>query len=98
LVRNSGHKVKSGIEQRDAAIVAGAKRAIAIVDKAGKLSIEPVSQNIQRDFPKAASQILQKIKPVNNDVVIIAGADTPLKAMNGAFAASWTLLNDEASC
>jgi len=32
LVKNSGHKVKSGIEQRDAAIMGGARRAIENLD------------------------------------------------------------------
>ena len=33
LVKNCGNKVQSGIDQRDAAIIAGAKRAIVIVSK-----------------------------------------------------------------
>jgi predicted transcriptional regulator len=95
LVKNSGDKVKSGIEQRDAAIVAGAKRAIAIVDKEGKLTIGSVSNDIAKDFPKAAGEILKNIKPDGNDVIIIAGADTLVKAKHGAFAASWMLVDDD---
>ena len=92
LVKNSGHKIKSGIDQRDAAIVAGARKAIVIVSKNGHLRIDSVSDNIESEFPKAASQIMRDLKPENNDVIIIAGAETPLKAMRGAFAASWSLL------
>jgi len=95
LVKNSGHKVKSGIDQRDAAIVAGARRAIVIVYKNGSLSIESVSENIEENFPKAASQILKFFKPEDNDVIVIAGADALLKAMRGAFAAGWSLLEGE---
>jgi predicted transcriptional regulator len=94
LVKNSGHKVKSGIDQRDAAIVAGARKAIVTVSKNGKLRIESVSENIEKEFPKAASQILRDLKPEDNDVVIIAGAETALKAKRGAFAAGWSLLDD----
>src|SRR3972149_11425704 len=47
LVKNSGHKVKSVIEQRDAAIVAGAKRAVIMVSKGGHLTIESVSNNLE---------------------------------------------------
>jgi predicted transcriptional regulator len=93
LVKNSGHKVKSGIEQRDAAIVAGAKRAVVIVSKGGHLIIESVSNSIEKEFPKAANQILKVIQPEDNDVIIIAGADVPQKAKNAAFAASWALLD-----
>jgi len=94
LVKNSGHKVKSGIEQRDAAIVAGAKRAVIIVSKNGHLVIESVSNNLEEEFPEAASQILKSIHPENNDVIIIVGAGVAQKAKHGAFAASWVLLDD----
>jgi predicted transcriptional regulator len=93
LVKNSGHKVKSGIEQRDAAIVAGAKRAVIIVSKSGHLSIESVSSDIAKEFPKATTQILKVTRPEDNDVIVIAGADALQKAKHAAFAASWALLN-----
>jgi len=94
LVKDSGHKVKSGIDQRDAAIVAGARKAIVIVSRNGHLRIESVSENIEKEFPKAVSQILRDLKPEDNDVVIIAGAETALKAKRGAFAAGWSLLDN----
>ncbi|MCW4044577.1 MAG: DUF4443 domain-containing protein [Candidatus Bathyarchaeota archaeon] len=96
LVKNSGHKVKSGIEQRDAAVVAGAKRAVVIVSRNGRLIIESVSNNIEKEFPKATRQILDVIQPEDNDVIVIAGADALQKAKNAAFAASWALLNGDA--
>jgi predicted transcriptional regulator len=96
LVKNRGHKVKSGIDQRDAAIMGGARRAVAIVSKNGHLVIESVSNSIEKDFPEAANKILKDLKPEDNDVIIIAGADDPIKAKRGAFAASWVLLvNDK---
>jgi predicted transcriptional regulator len=92
LVKNRGHKVKSGIDQRDAAIMGGARRAVVIVSKHGHLVIESVSNSIEKDFPEASNKILKALKPEDNDVIIIAGADDPLKAKRGAFAASWVLL------
>jgi predicted transcriptional regulator len=94
LVKNRGHKVKSGIDQRDAAIMGGARRAVVIVSKHGHLIIESVSNSIEKDFPEAANRILKNLKPENNDVIIIAGADNPLKAKRGAFAASWVLIGN----
>lgn len=94
LVKNSGHKIKSGIEQRDAAIVAGATRAVIIVCKQGSLTIESVSNDLEKEFPQAADQILKVIQPENNDVIIIAGAETKQKAKHGAFSAGWALLDD----
>jgi len=95
LVKNSGHKVKSGIEQRDAAIMGGARRAVVIVSKNGHLMIESVSKSIENDFPEASKKIFKDLKPEENDVIVIAGADNPLKAKRGAFAASWVLLGND---
>ena len=92
LVKNSGNKVKSGIDQRDAAIIAGARKALVAVFKDGHLRIESVSNFIEKDYPKAATQILKELTPEDNDVIIIAGADTALRAKRGAFAASWSLI------
>jgi predicted transcriptional regulator len=93
LVKNSGQKVQSGIDQRDAAIIAGARKALVSVFKDGHLRIESVSDCIEKQYPKAANQILQELKPADNDVVIVAGSDTALKAKRGAFAASWSLIS-----
>jgi predicted transcriptional regulator len=95
LVKNKGHKVKSGIDQRDAAIMGGARRALVIVFKNGRLIIESISNSIKRDFPEAANILLRDLKPVDNDVIIIAGADNLLKAKRGAFAASWVLIDND---
>lgn len=92
LVRNTGHKIKSGIVQRDAAIMGGAKRSIAIVSKDKKLAIESVSNDIERDFPIATKKLLVNFSPDNNDVIIVAGADSAIRAKRGAFAASWVLI------
>lgn len=95
LVKNIGHKIKSGIDQRDAAIMGGARRAVVVVARNGHLVIESVSSSIETDFPYAATKILKDIKPENNDVIIVAGAETLLKAKRGAFAAAWVLIGDE---
>jgi len=92
LVKNSGQKVQSGIDQRDAAIIAGARKALVSVFKDGHLRIQSVSDCIEKQYPTAANQILQELKPEDNDVVIVAGSDSALRAKRGAFAASWSLI------
>jgi predicted transcriptional regulator len=93
LVKDAGHKVKSGIDQRDAAIIAGARKAMVIVFKNNNLSIQSVSDDIEKLYPKAASEISQDLTPQENDVIIIAGAESAMKAKRGAFAASWSLID-----
>ena len=92
LVKKSGEKVKSGIDQRDAAIIAGARKALVIVFRNGHLCIESVSDCIEKSYPNAASLFLKELAPAENDVIIVAGADSALKAKRGAFAASWSLI------
>jgi hypothetical protein len=55
--------------------------------------MESVSESIDKQFPDAAAKILKDIKPEDNDAIIIAGADTALKAKRGAFAAAWVLVD-----
>jgi predicted transcriptional regulator len=93
LVKGVGQKVQSAIDQRDAAIIAGARKALVLVYKNGHLCIESVSDNVEKEYPKAANRILKELVPQDNDVVIIAGADSALKAKRGAFAASWSLIS-----
>jgi len=92
LVKNCKLKFGSGIDQRDAAIIAGARKALVIVFRQGHLCIESISDCIEKQYPKAATLILKELMPTDNDVIIIAGADSALKAKRGAFAASWSLI------
>jgi len=93
VIKSKADKVGSGIEQRDKAIVVGATRALVAVFKNGRLQINFISDDIKQMFPIATNKILQYLEPQENDVIVIASAETPLKAMHGAFAASWSLLD-----
>jgi DNA-binding MarR family transcriptional regulator len=93
LIRNCGEKVGTGINQRDAAIIAGARKALVMVYRNRHLCIESISDSLEKQFPKAAAQILEQMKPQENDAIVVATAETPLKAKRGAFAASWSLIS-----
>jgi hypothetical protein len=95
VIRNGANKVGSGIEQRDKAIVAGATSALVVVFQNGLLRINSVSNDIENEFPVASRQILRDLKPQENDAIVIATGETFLKAMHGAFAASWSLLDSQ---
>jgi len=94
LIKNRGHKVKSGMEQRDAAVRAGAKGATIMVFRKGHLIIPSVSSDVAKDFPDAANKIATFLQPEENDVIIVGSADSLRKAEYGTLAAAWTLLND----
>jgi len=94
LVKNRGHKVKSGMEQRDAAIMVGAKGATTVMFKGKRLIIPSVSDDVAKNFPEAANQMVRLLQPEENDVIVVGSADSLAKAEYGALAAAWTLVND----
>lgn len=94
LIKEYADKVKTGVEQRDAAIVVGAKGATTLVMKKDKLTMPTISEDLEEDFPKAYHQIVESLKPEEKDVVIVVSADSWEKAEYGAFAAGWVLLEE----
>lgn len=95
LIRNSGHRVKTGMEQRDAAIVTGAKGATTMLFEKGRLVFPSIRHDVDKDFPKASTQIKSLLKPQENDAIIVVSSDNPIKAEYAALAAAWTLLENE---
>ncbi|MFQ5712284.1 MAG: DUF4443 domain-containing protein [Candidatus Geothermarchaeales archaeon] len=93
-VRDAGHKVRYGIEQRDAAVRAGAIGATTTIFRDGKLFMPPISRTTTEDWPKIVTQLLEIFHPEENDVIIVCGADTEERAEDGALAAAWTLLEE----
>ena len=94
LVKGCGSKVRTGMKQRDAAIMVGADGATTLVVKGKKLIIPGVSDNIAKDYPVAYKQIVKLLNLEQNDVVIVGTAKTREKAEYGALAAALTLLED----
>ncbi|MEM2527332.1 MAG: DUF4443 domain-containing protein, partial [Candidatus Bathyarchaeia archaeon] len=92
LVRGCADKVKSGIEQRDAAIVSGARGAVTIIFKNNRMIIPGVSENMERDYPSAFRELSCLMKPREGDVIIVSSADSQRDAEYGALAAAWSLL------
>ncbi len=92
LVRGRAEKVKNGLEQRDAAVISGAKSAVTIVFKNNRLVIPGVSLDLKKDYPIAFREIMHSIKPEENDVIIISSANTLKYAEYGALAAALSII------
>lgn len=92
LVKGRADKVKSGIEQRDAAVSIGAKGAVTMVFRNNKVIIPGVSVDLERDYPYAFKEIMRLINPSEGDVIIISSADSLIKAEYGALAAAWSII------
>jgi DNA-binding MarR family transcriptional regulator len=93
LVRGYIGKVESGLEQRDAAVKAGAKGAVTIMFKDNRLIIPSVSMDLERDYPVAFRDIMRLMKPVEGDVIIVSSANTSRNAEYGALAAAWSIIS-----
>ena len=94
LIKKCGDKVRIGMRQRDAAIMAGAEGATTLVVKDGKIILPGVSDDVAKDYPVAYRQIVKLLKPEHDDVVIVGTGETKEKAEYGALAAALTLLED----
>jgi len=91
LVKGAANRIKSGIEQRDAAVRAGADGAVTLVVKHGELVMPPAESKMTTQ-ESVAKKIQEAFRPRENDAIIIAGADSEQNAEEGARAAAWTLI------
>lgn len=90
-VRKAASAVKTGIEQRDSAIKAGADGATTIIVKGGKLVIPP-DFDLDESKPEESDLLKKMFDLEEGDVVIIGTAKNIHDAENGALAAALDLL------
>lgn len=91
LVRNRAEKISLGIEQRDAAIKAGAEGATTIVIKGGKMLVPP-DYYLDKEKPEIARGLRKLLSPNDGDIVIVGAAEEFERAEDGALAAAFALL------
>lgn len=91
LVRNRAGSVSLGIEQRDAAIKAGAEGATTILVKGGKLIVPP-DYLLDKEKPEIAKGLRKLLSPGEGDIIIVGAAEQYGLAEDGALAAAFALL------
>jgi predicted transcriptional regulator len=94
-VRGCGDKVRSGLEQRDAALLAGAKGAVTFLLRGQKLVLPTISEDVAKEFPDAYKKITKGLLLEENDALVIGSADAWDKAEYGAIAAAWSLIKND---
>jgi predicted transcriptional regulator len=93
MVKGVAPKVRRGIEQRDAAVRAGATGACTILMKRGKFVMPSGSKEWRLSIDDPLAQELSSLfHPHNDDVIIIASANNRTIADYGAIAAALTLV------
>jgi hypothetical protein len=92
LVRGAGDRATSGVEQRDAAMMAGSSGASTFVYSSGKLAFPGMYEDLSELDPKLSVAIIRKLKPEEGDAVVVGSAGNPDLARIGCIAAALTLL------
>jgi len=83
---------KHGLEQRDAAIKVGAMGATTLIFRNNRLKMPGVQEDIFERIQPIYYMLKTKLKPKENDVIIIGSANKKLLAEFGAKAAAFELL------
>jgi predicted transcriptional regulator len=93
VVRASGRTVKRGVEQRDAAVRAGATGACTLVYKSGTYLMPMADEDWKLSPQDSLGRDLNGLfAPKDNDVIIIASAPEKEIAEHSAMAAALTLV------
>jgi len=96
LLKNMAYNIRSGIEQRDAAIKAGAVGATTLVFRNERLVLPGTGEDLMRNDQKIHSLIIEKMSPEENDVIIIGSSQSKKVAeMAAKSAALYTIEDNE---
>lgn len=92
VVRGAATKVRYGIEQRDAAIKAGAQGAFTAVYRSGRFTVPGDGTDCEQSGPGEPWNTIRRTGLGEGDVVVVTGAAKEGDSENGALAAGLTLL------
>ncbi len=76
LIKDMAYNIRSGIEQRDAAIKSGAVGATTLVFRNERLVLPGTGEDLMRNDQKIHSLIIEKMIPNENDVIIIGSSQS----------------------
>ncbi len=93
IIRGKSAKVTKGLEQRDAAIRAGASGALTVIYSGKKFKEPSEGGDCEASGISEPWISIRKSEPKNNDVIIVSGGEEPLEAEYGGWAAALTLLS-----
>jgi hypothetical protein len=88
LIRGFAARVRLGVEQRDQALIHGARGATTFVYKDGEWTIPGIAQNIHDELVS----YLASFVPMEDDVVIVGSGDDMFSATLGGLAAALELV------
>jgi len=89
LVRQAANHIKSGVEQRDVALLAGAIGATTLVYDGERLYMPGIVLELETS---TSESLIEWLKPEKGDVIIIGSSDTIISAEIGAKSAALNLI------
>jgi hypothetical protein len=97
LLKQMSFVIKSGLEQRDAAIKIGALGATTLLFQDGKFFISGTNYDSLKNERQLSKLLIEKLQPANGDVIIIGSDDHSKKRSEFAAksAALLTVMNHE---
>ncbi|MCX8204699.1 MAG: DUF4443 domain-containing protein [Candidatus Nezhaarchaeota archaeon] len=90
-VKGASSKVRMGIEQRDEAIKAGARGALTLVCRKGRLVVPGVEEPLEEVSPSLANCLSGMFKLEDGDVVLVCSSDERWRAEEAAIATAISL-------
>ncbi|HKM51743.1 MAG TPA: DUF4443 domain-containing protein [Candidatus Bathyarchaeia archaeon] len=90
-IRDGARSVRSGIEQRDAAIKAGAAGAITVIYHDGKFLLPPDRFDISEKNPIITERFRKEFELLEGDALVIGSGADKWRAVEGVLAAAETL-------
>jgi hypothetical protein len=94
LLKDMAYTIRSGIEQRDAAIKAGAVGATTLILRNDRLVLPGTEEDLMRNDPKIHSMITENLSPEENDVIIIGSSQSKKIAEMAAKSAALYTIED----
>ncbi|MFQ5782938.1 MAG: DUF4443 domain-containing protein [Nitrosopumilus sp.] len=94
LLKELGDEIGTGIEQRDAAIKIGGMGATTLIYQEKKFLMPDRNQDSMRKDPNLKKQLLEKLAPQENDVIIIASSNNKKNANLAAKSAALQTIAD----
>jgi len=91
-VARSSSRLGQGIEQRDAAVKAGATGAVTFLFDGKTLRFPGVAERVSRRSPTTIRHLKEQLKMKKGDIILIAFGHTWWDAARGGFAAVKTLV------
>lgn len=92
ILKKYAYATKTGMEQRDYAILYGATAATTILYKEGKFIFPAENIDCLANDQKTKNTLLKRLNPENGDMIIITSADDPFVAeISAKNSALWTI-------